>query len=169
MANYCPQYGAKVEEGKKFCSDCGFEVDKDPNTKPEKTKTSIDRTGESILAFLGGTIGVIYGIYVVYVAFTIRSIFSAYTPYTNYVGSQATSGIGSFLGLGINWIIIVGFVVIIAGIISIIAGIEIRKNTQIAGILLLISTIIFILSMSIYAIGCGVLTGIAGILLLARK
>ncbi len=188
MANFCPKCGAKVSEGKKFCGDCGCEVDSPifSNTQNNSQTNAgvftyagrdIDRTPEKILAILGGVFGIIDGAYSIYVASYLNSIASTYnnlvSSAASQVGSQQVadigSSVGSFISLGGSELMIIGIITIIVGIIAIFIGTRISKNPTLYGIILIVLAFAFLIGFSWYGIGCGVLVGVSGILALVRK
>ncbi len=182
MAKFCPNCGSKIYDNKKFCGDCGCEVDasiiKTPQHFEPKNNThstnfqnhysEVDRSPEMILAIIGGVLGLIMGVYSFYAAYILYSISSRYNSILNLVGFDF-SGLGGFLTIGATGCIIFATITLIAAIVSLSSGILLKKNPKLYGILLIIAAIGFIFSISWFNYICVICVGVAGILALIRK
>ena len=80
------------------------------------------------------------------------------------------AGLGAILSSTfVSFLIYGGVVCIIGAIISLIAGLKVRKNPKFYGFVLIIGSVCFILSFSLYGILPLVLVAVAGILAITRK
>ena len=182
MAKFCPNCGSKIYDEKKFCSDCGCEVDADVIKTPinyKQTNTninnfnyqpkSIDRTLETILGLIGGIIGLLIGIYYFYIGIFFYNISSYYNFIINSLSKYSFQGLGALFPLSSTLCIIFATITLIAAIIAICSSIFIKKNPKLFGVLLIISSIGFIAGLLWFSYIPVVLTFIAGILAITRK
>ena len=172
MTKYCSQCGAEIPEDNKFCGECGFELnstDKSTIKTVEVTGNTgdfftysggdIDRTPEMVLSIIGAIVGICLAAWIFYGAYVLGA-----------VGSAFGAGLGAIISSTyVSFLLFDGIVCIIGAIISLIAGINVRKNPKFYGIILLIGSVCFILTFSLYGILPLVIVAVAGILAIVRK
>ena len=172
MTKNCSQCGAEIHEDNKFCSECGFKLDStdNPTMKTAEltnntgdffiyTGRDIDRKPEMILSIIGAVVGICLAAWIFYGAYVLGS-----------VGAAFGAGLGHILSSAFVSLLIYGGVVCVIGaIISLIASLKVRENPKFYGIVLIIGSVCFILSFSLYGILPLVLVVVAGILAITRK